>query len=50
MTLETSRSDEIGRLFDAFDEMRQSLREQIADAEAARENAESARNEAESAN
>ncbi|NHN66191.1 methyl-accepting chemotaxis protein, partial [Haloarcula sp. JP-Z28] len=49
VTLETSRSDEIGRLFDAFDEMRQSLREQIADAEAARENAESARNEAESA-
>ncbi|MGB9951822.1 methyl-accepting chemotaxis protein [Haloarcula marismortui] len=49
VTLETSRSDEIGQLFTAFDEMGQSLREQIADAEAARENAESAREEAESA-
>ncbi|WP_058993545.1 methyl-accepting chemotaxis protein [Haloarcula sp. CBA1127] len=49
VTLDTSRSDEIGRLFDAFDEMRESLREQIADAEAARENAESAKSEAESA-
>jgi len=49
VTLDTARDDEIGRLFDAFDEMRRSLREQIADAERARESAESARSEAESA-
>jgi methyl-accepting chemotaxis protein len=49
VTLDTSRSDEVGHLFEAFDEMRRSLREQIADAEAARERAESARNEAETA-
>jgi methyl-accepting chemotaxis protein len=49
VTLDTARDDEIGRLFDAFDEMRRSLREQIADAEQAKEDAESARSEAESA-
>jgi len=47
--LETDRADEIGRLFDAFDDMRDSLREQIADAEAAREQAETAKHRAESA-
>ncbi len=49
VTLETERADEIGRLFDAFDGMRDSLREQIADAEAAREQAETAKRRAESA-
>ncbi|WP_336329529.1 methyl-accepting chemotaxis protein [Haloarcula sp. CGMCC 1.2071] len=49
VTLDTARDDEIGRLFDAFDEMRRSLREQITDTERARESAESARSEAESA-
>ncbi|MFD1643605.1 methyl-accepting chemotaxis protein [Halohasta litorea] len=51
--LSTPRDDEIGRLFDRFDDMRQSLREQftetesaLADARDAREDAESARNEA----
>jgi len=48
-SIESSRNDEIGRLFNAFDEMRRSLRDQIADAERARENAEAARSEAESA-
>ncbi len=60
VTLETSRSDEIGRLFDAFDEMRQSLREQTltrrrpasdasppASAESANREAEAAREAAE---
>ncbi|MFC4542741.1 methyl-accepting chemotaxis protein [Halosolutus amylolyticus] len=48
--LETSRTDEIGRLFDGFDSMRTSLREQIEEAEAAREDAERARAETEAIN
>ncbi|WP_247002147.1 methyl-accepting chemotaxis protein [Halosolutus gelatinilyticus] len=43
--LETSRSDEIGRLYDAFDSMRVSLREQIEEVERARQRAEQARDE-----
>ncbi|PSP56621.1 hypothetical protein BRC82_01720 [Halobacteriales archaeon QS_1_67_19] len=46
--LTTDRIDEFGRLYDAFDSMRRSLREQIASAERARERAESAREEVES--
>jgi methyl-accepting chemotaxis protein len=38
--LETRREDEIGRLYEAFDSMRVSLREQIAIAEQARQEAE----------
>ncbi|APW97463.1 methyl-accepting chemotaxis protein [Halobiforma lacisalsi AJ5] len=44
--LETTRTDEIGQLFDGFDAMRTSLREQIEEAEAAREEAEQKREEA----
>ncbi|PHQ47140.1 methyl-accepting chemotaxis protein, partial [Halorubrum sp. C3] len=44
--LDTGRTDEIGRLFRAFDEMRGSLRSEISDAKAAREEAEQARREA----
>jgi signal transduction histidine kinase len=43
--LSTSREDEIGRLFVAFDDMREALRSQIRDAEAARERAERSRAE-----
>ncbi|MFO8116525.1 MAG: HAMP domain-containing protein [Halorubrum sp.] len=46
VTLETGRTDEIGRLFEAFDAMRGSLRAEIDDAETAREEAEAARREA----
>ncbi|WP_267641080.1 methyl-accepting chemotaxis protein [Haloarchaeobius amylolyticus] len=48
--LETGRVDEIGRLYDGFAEMRDSLRNQIQEAEAARSEAEAARNEAEQLN
>jgi len=44
--LNTGRTDEIGRLFQAFDAMRGSLRAEIDDAEEAREEAERARREA----
>ena len=47
--LGSSRNDEFGTLYDAFDNMRTNLREEIADAEAAREEAEAAKAEAESA-
>ncbi|MFC7081193.1 HAMP domain-containing protein [Halorussus caseinilyticus] len=47
--LRTDRIDEFGRLYDAFDAMRDSLREQIATAETAREEAERAKDEAEEA-
>ncbi len=56
VSLSTRRTDEIGQLFDSFDEMRQSLREQLDETEAAlreareaREQAETARAQAESA-
>ncbi|WP_247002652.1 methyl-accepting chemotaxis protein [Halosolutus gelatinilyticus] len=48
--LETSRTDEIGRLYNGFDSMRTSLRNQIEEAEAAREDAEQARAETEAIN
>ncbi|WP_135667660.1 PDC sensor domain-containing protein [Halorhabdus rudnickae] len=44
--LETDRIDEIGRLYDGFDSMRNSLREQITEAEQARKQAEVSRAEA----
>jgi len=47
--LSTDRVDEFGRLYDAFAEMRDSLREQIAAAESARDDAERARERAEAA-
>jgi methyl-accepting chemotaxis protein len=47
--LQTTRDDEIGTLYHSFAEMRDSIREKIAEAEEAREDAESARTEAESA-
>jgi methyl-accepting chemotaxis protein len=47
--LDSDRQDEFGRLFGAFDSMRDSLRAQIDDAEAARQRAERAREEAEAA-
>ncbi|QGN06950.1 methyl-accepting chemotaxis protein [Halorhabdus sp. CBA1104] len=47
--LETKREDEIGRLYDSFDAMRNSLRERITEAEEALEDAENARSEAEAA-
>ena len=46
LRLETGRTDEIGRLFRAFDAMRGSLRNKIDDAEDARKEAERARREA----
>ncbi|WP_323172042.1 methyl-accepting chemotaxis protein [Natrialba sp. PRR66] len=48
--LETSRIDEIGRLYDGFDSMRTSLRDQIQEAESARADAEKARAETEAMN
>ena len=48
--LDTSREDEIGDLYDAFDGMRRSVRESLEKAETAREEAESARNRAEKMN
>ena len=48
--LQTNRVDEIGRLYGAFASMRDSLRDQIQEAETARERAETAREEAEQLN
>ncbi|WP_435365084.1 methyl-accepting chemotaxis protein [Haloarchaeobius sp. DYHT-AS-18] len=50
VNLETRRVDEIGRLYGGFAEMRDSLRDQIQEAEAARSEAEAARTEAERLN
>ena len=47
--IETEREDEIGDLFQAFDAMRRSLRDEIREAEEARQEAEEAREEAERA-
>ena len=47
--LSTSRADEFGTLYGAFENMRSNLREKIADAESAREEAETAEQEAEAA-
>jgi methyl-accepting chemotaxis protein len=47
--LSTARGDEIGSLYESFDQMRASLREKIGEAERAREDAENAREEAERA-
>jgi methyl-accepting chemotaxis protein len=43
--LETSRTDEIGQLYDAFDSMRRSLKESLEETEEARESAEDQRKE-----
>jgi len=48
--LETSRKDEIGDLYASFDGMRQSVKQSLEEAEAAREDAESARERAEQMN
>ncbi|WP_049927837.1 methyl-accepting chemotaxis protein [Halopiger goleimassiliensis] len=48
--LESDRIDSIGQLYDAFDDMRTSLRTQIQETEAAREEAERAREETERIN
>ncbi|WP_323674458.1 methyl-accepting chemotaxis protein [Halorubellus sp. PRR65] len=48
--LQSNRVDEIGRLYGAFASMRDSLRDQIQEAEMARERAETAREEAEQLN
>jgi methyl-accepting chemotaxis protein len=45
--LATDRKDEIGVLYDEFDDMRNDLKERIQEAESARDEAESARKEAE---
>jgi len=47
--LQTTRDDEIGTLYHSFADMRDSIREKIAEAEDAREDAEAARAEAEKA-
>ncbi|MCU4718324.1 methyl-accepting chemotaxis protein [Halobacteria archaeon HArc-curdl5-1] len=47
--LRTTREDEFGSLYQSFADMRDSLRENIAEAEAAREDAEQAKREAEQA-
>mgnify|MGYP006277844051 CR=1 FL=1 len=47
--LSTPRDDEIGRLFERFDDMRQSLREQFTETESALDDARDAREEAEAA-
>ena len=47
--LTTSRTDEFGSLYTAFDNMRSNLREQITEAESARETAQAAKEEAEQA-
>ncbi|WP_128477547.1 methyl-accepting chemotaxis protein [Halorussus pelagicus] len=49
VTLETGRIDEFGRLYEAFGAMRDSLRDQIREAETAREKAEQAMSETEQA-
>lgn len=48
-TLETSREDEFGTLYAAFDNMRTNLRDKISEAEAAREEAEAAKESAQTA-
>ncbi|WP_249038885.1 methyl-accepting chemotaxis protein [Haloterrigena salifodinae] len=48
--LETSRIDEIGQLYDGFGSMRDALRDQIREAETARETAETAKQEAQRTN
>nr|2RM8_A Chain A, Sensory rhodopsin II transducer [Natronomonas pharaonis] len=48
--LETRREDEIGDLYAAFDEMRQSVRTSLEDAKNAREDAEQAQKRAEEIN
>jgi methyl-accepting chemotaxis protein len=48
--LGSPRRDEVGTLYDAFDRMRESLRDQIAEAETAREEAEQERQAAEELN
>jgi len=50
VVLETNRIDNIGRLYDGFDSIRDELREQIGEAETAREEAERERNRAEEIN
>ncbi|WP_160162948.1 methyl-accepting chemotaxis protein [Halobiforma nitratireducens] len=50
VSFETDRIDNIGRLYQAFDSMQTALREQIHEAETARENAEQARQRAERLN
>ncbi|WP_049922267.1 methyl-accepting chemotaxis protein [Halopiger djelfimassiliensis] len=50
VSFETDRIDNIGRLYTAFDSMQTALREQIDEAESARENAERARKRAEKLN
>ena len=47
--LATTREDEIGALYESFQDMRDSIREKISEAESAREEAESARADAEDA-
>jgi len=47
--LQSSRTDEIGTLYDSFAEMRDSIREKIGEAETAREEAEAAQADAEEA-
>jgi methyl-accepting chemotaxis protein len=47
--LQTSRTDEFGKLYQAFDNMRSNLRTEISDAQAARKEAEEAKQEAEEA-
>jgi methyl-accepting chemotaxis protein len=49
VALSTSRTDEFGTLYAAFDDMRSNLRQQIAEAQSAREEAETAKQEAEEA-
>ncbi|EMA29975.1 methyl-accepting chemotaxis protein [Haloarcula japonica] len=49
INLETSREDEFGTLYAAFDNMRTNLRTQISEAETAREEAERAKEQAEAA-
>ncbi|MFB6146593.1 MAG: methyl-accepting chemotaxis protein [Halobacteriaceae archaeon] len=49
-TLETRRDDEIGTLYATFDDLRTSLQDRIAEAEAAREQAEQEREEVERVN
>lgn len=49
VALSTRRSDELGRLYDSFDDMRRSLRESIQEAEQARETATEEKDRAEQA-
>ncbi|WP_162224356.1 methyl-accepting chemotaxis protein [Halorussus amylolyticus] len=49
VSLETTRRDEFGTLYDSFDRMRDSLRDQVRESERAREEAEKARERTEDA-